>query len=109
SLLARESGDESCRLAVSVYCYDIRKWIGAYAAALGGLDALVFSGGIGEHAPTVRARICTDLEFLGVDIDEQRNAANAPVISTAAARVVVHMIPADEEVVIAEAAHRLLH
>jgi acetate kinase len=108
-LLAREASDESCRLAVSIYCYQIKKRIGAYAAALGGLDALVFSGGIGEHAPSVRARICSGLGFLGVDIDEQKNAASAPLISTSAAQVAVHVIPADEEVVIAQAAYRLLH
>jgi acetate kinase len=108
-LLAREASDESCRLAVSIYCYEIKKRIGAYAAALGGLDVLVFSGGIGEHAPIVRARICSGLEFLGVDIDEANNTANAPVISTSTARVAVHVIPTDEEVVIAKAAYRLLH
>ncbi|HEV3214498.1 MAG TPA: acetate/propionate family kinase [Vicinamibacterales bacterium] len=108
-LLAREAGDEACRLAVSIYCYEIVKRTGAYAAALGGLDALVFSGGIGEHAPIVRATICTGLEFLGTDIDERLNAGNAPMISTPTSRVAVHVIPTDEEVVIAEAAHQLLH
>jgi acetate kinase len=107
-LLAREASDEGCRLAVSIYCYEIMKRIGAYAAALAGLDALVFSGGIGEHLAIVRARICTGLEFLGVDIDDRRNAENAPVISTSTSRVAVHVIPTDEEVVIAEAACRLL-
>jgi acetate kinase len=94
---------------VSIYCYEIKKRIGAYAAALGGLDVLVFSGGIGEHAPSVRARICSGLEFLGVDIDAENNTANAPVISKSPARVAVHVIPTDEEVVIAKAAYRLLH
>jgi len=108
-LLAREASDESCRLAVSIYCYEIKKRIGTYAAALGGLDVLVFSGGIGEHAPSVRARICSGLEFLGVDIDAENNTANAPVISKSPARVAVHVIPTDEEVVIAKAAYRLLH
>jgi acetate kinase len=107
-LLARETADESCRIAVSIYCYEIKKRIGAYAAALGGLDALVFSGGIGEHAGTVRSRICGSLEFLGVEIDEGKNAANAPVISTSSARVVVHVIPTDEELVIARAGSQLL-
>jgi acetate kinase len=107
-LLAREASDELCRLAVSIYCYEIKKRIGAYAAALGGLDVLVFSGGIGEHAPVVRARICSGLEFLGVDIDDEKNSDNAPLISTSAARVAVHVIPTDEEVVIAQAAYRLL-
>jgi acetate kinase len=108
-LLAREANDEACRLAVSIYCYEITKRIGAYAAALGGLDALVFSGGIGEHAPIVRARICGGLEFLGMELDDRRNAENAPVISTPTARIAVHVIPADEEVVIAQAAYQLLH
>jgi len=108
-LLAREANDEACRLAVSMYCYEITKRIGAYAAALGGLDALVFSGGIGEHAPIIRARICRGLEFLGIDVDDRHNGENAPVISTATARVAVHVIPTDEEMVIAQAAYQLLH
>ena len=58
------------RLAVDIFCYQVRKWIGAFAAALGGLDTLVFSGGIGEHAPPVRARICGELSFLGVELDD---------------------------------------
>src|ERR1700674_4667677 len=86
-LLARQADDEACRLAVSIYCYEIMKRTGAYAAALGGLDALVFSGGIGEHAPIVRATICTGLEFLSIDIDDHPNAENAPVISRSTARV----------------------
>jgi acetate kinase len=107
-LLAREANDEACRLAVSIYCYEITKRIGAYAAALGGLDTLVFAGGIGEHVPIVRARICAGLEFLGIAIDDGKNAENAPVISTSTARVAVHVIPTDEEVVIAQAAYPLL-
>jgi acetate kinase len=107
-LLAREATDERCRLAVSIYCYEITKRLGAYAAALGGLDALVFSGGIGEHADAVRARVCSGLEFLGVEIDDDLNAAAGPVISTPASGVAVHVIPTDEEVVIAEAANDLL-
>src|SRR6185503_20218245 len=101
-LLAREASDEACRLAVSIYCYEITKRIGAYAAALGGLDTLVFAGGIGEHVPIVRARICAGLEFLGIEIDDGKNAENAPVISASTARVDVHVIPTDEEVVIAQ-------
>ena len=108
-LLAREATDDACRLAVSIYCYEITKRIGAYAAALGGLDAIVFSGGIGEHAPAVRARICGGLEFLGISLDERHNAENAAMISTSTSRVAVHVIPTDEEVVIAAAAYQLLH
>jgi acetate kinase len=107
-LIAHEADDQSCRLAVSIYCYEIKKRIGAYAAALGGLDHLVFSGGIGEHAALVRARICAGLEFLGIEIDPRHNAANAALISTAAAQVGVHVIPSDEEVVIARAVCHLL-
>jgi acetate kinase len=108
ALLEREGTDSQARLAVDLYCYRIRKTIGAYAAALGGLDTLVFSGGIGEHASTVRARICDGLGFLGVEIDTERNARHAAVISTDHARVLVRLIPTDEELVIARAAYRLL-
>jgi acetate kinase len=107
-LIEREDADSAARLAVDLYCYRIRKTIGAYAAALGGLDTLIFSGGIGEHASAVRARICEGLGFLGVEIDAARNARHAAVISTDHARVVVRVIPTDEELVIARAAHRLL-
>lgn len=107
-LLAREHDDDSCRLAVAIYCYAIRKQIGAYAAALDGLEALVFAGGIGEHAATVRARICDGLRFLGVALDERRNTANERVISTNESRVAVHVIPTDEEAVIADAGYTLL-
>jgi acetate kinase len=106
-LLAREASDSRCRLAVSIYCYEIKKRIGAYAAALGGIDALVFSGGIGEHSPVVRARICDGLEWLGVELDERLNVENAAMISSAGARVAVHVIAADEERVIAESGYRL--
>ena len=108
-LLARESTDEPCRLAVAIYCYEIRKRIGAFAAALGGLDAVVFSGGVGEHAPVVRARICEGLEFLGIVLALDRNDANAFVISAPGSPVAVHVIATDEEIVIARAAHALLH
>jgi acetate kinase len=107
-LLAREASDEGCRLAVAIYCYEIRKRIGAYAAALGGIDALVFSGGVGEHAPIVRARICSGLTFLGIEVDDRHNEQGAPLISTASSRVAIHVIPADEELVIAQAAYQLI-
>ena len=107
-LLAREATDESARLAVAIYCYEIKKRIGGFAAVLGGLDALVFSGGIGEHAPAVRARICEGLAFLGVALDPGRNAGSAFLISSGDSRVAVHVIAADEEIVIAQAAYHLL-
>jgi acetate kinase len=107
-LLERERTDEACRLAVDMYAYQIKKWIGAFAAALGGLETLVFSGGIGEHAPEVRRRICQGLEFLGVRIDQARNAANSDVISIADAPVAVRVIPTDEELMIAQAVYEVL-
>src|SRR5664280_3004158 len=75
-LLDREAQDVRAAEAVALFCYQVKKWIGAFAAALGGLDTLVFAGGIGENAPTVRARICDGLGFLGVKLEEKQNAAN---------------------------------
>ena len=100
-LLALQATDPRAASAVDVFCYQARKWVGSLAAALGGLDAIVFSGGIGEHAPEVRARVCHGLEFLGVQLDPAANAANAPVISTPSSSVDVRVIPADEELIIA--------
>jgi len=100
-LLEREATDERAAEAVAMFCYHVRKWIGAFAAALGGLDTLVFSGGIGENAPVVRARICDGLGFLGIELDEKLNASNAGLISRAAGRVAVRVIRTDEELMIA--------
>jgi acetate kinase len=102
-LLDRESSDVRAAEAIAVFCYQVKKWIGAFAAALGGLDTLVFAGGIGEHAPAVRARICDGLEFIGVELDSARNAANGGAISATSGRVAVRVIHTDEEHVIAEA------
>jgi acetate kinase len=88
--------------------YGIKKAIGAFAAALGGIDTLVFSGGIGEHAPEIRDRICEGLAFLGISIDAERNRMDGPVISVPDTRVTVRVISTDEELMIARAAHRLL-
>jgi acetate kinase len=107
-LLERESQDVRAAEAVALFCYQIRKWIGAFAAALGGLDTLVFAGGIGENAPAVRARICDGLAFLGVEIEEKRNVTNAGVISTETSRVAVRVMHTDEEVVIARSVCRVL-
>jgi len=100
-LLAREAHDVRAAEAVALFCYDARKWIGALSAVLEGLDTLVFSGGIGENAPEIRSRICAGLEFLGVRLDETRNAAGAAVISAADAAVTVRVIRTDEEAEIA--------
>lgn len=103
-LLRRRRHDRRAALAVALFCYQVRKTIGAYAAARGGLDRLVFTGGIGEHAPPVRAEICAGLEFLGVELDRAANRGNASRISVGSARVAVYVAPADEERIIAEAA-----
>jgi acetate kinase len=101
-LLQREVDDVRAREAVDLFCYQTRKWIGAFAAALGGLDTLVFAGGIGERAAAVRTRICDGLEFLGVSLDSDRNDRHASLISTDAGRVAVRVIPTDEEQMMAQ-------
>jgi acetate kinase len=107
-LLRREPADLRAAEAIELFCYQARKWIGSFAAVLGGLDVLVFSGGIGENAAVVRDRICAGLGFLGVEIDPRRNSRNAPVISATAARVKVRVIHTDEEVMIARSVTRVL-
>jgi acetate kinase len=107
-LLERESSDPRAADAIALFCYQTKKWIGAYAAALGGLETLVFAGGIGENAPTIRARICEGLGFLGIELDEKQNAANAGTISRTASRVAVRVIHTDEEMVIARAVNQTL-
>jgi acetate kinase len=107
-LLAKEADDPRAAEAVALFCYQAKKFIGAYAAALGGVDTLVFAGGIGEHASPVRARICDGLGFLGIVVDPQRNLANAPLISPNGARVSVHVIATNEELMIAKATSSLL-
>jgi len=108
-LLELEMQDVRAAEAVALFCYQVKKWIGAYAAALGGLDTLVFAGGIGEYAPTVRARICEGLEFLGIELDEKRNTANEGVISKDATRVAVRVIHTDEEMMIAKSVSSVLN
>jgi acetate kinase len=107
-LLEQESDDVRAAEAVALFCYQIKKWIGAYSAALGGLDTLVFAGGIGENAPVIRGRICNGLEFLGIEIEEKQNAANEGVISAAGSRVAVRIIRTDEELMIAKMVCRVL-
>jgi len=101
-LLGLEKEDIRAAEAISLFCYQTRKWIGAFAAVLGGLDTLVFAGGIGENSPIVRSIICENLEFLGIELDEKRNKANAPIISTNTSKTVVRMIHTDEEWMIAK-------
>lgn len=107
-LLRLEGQDTRAADAVAIFCYQIKKWIGAFAAALGGIDTLVFAGGIGENAPAVRARICEGLEFLGIELNSERNDANAPQISADESRVDVRVIHTDEELMIAKSIVRTL-
>ncbi|MBK7645041.1 MAG: acetate/propionate family kinase [Planctomycetes bacterium] len=102
-LLALEAHDVRAAEAVALFCYQAKKWIGSFAAALGGLDTLVFAGGIGEHAPLVRERICTGLGFLGIELDPARNAQDAALISASTGRVAVRVIHTDEELMLARA------
>jgi len=101
-LLERETSDVRAAEAVALFCYQVKKCIGSFAAALGGLDTLVFAGGIGESTPVVRARICSGLAFLGLELDATRNMAGEGVISTGKAGVIVRVMQTDEESMIAQ-------
>ena len=105
-LLAQEAGDVRAAEAVALFCYQVKKWIGSFVAALGGLDTLVFAGGIGENSPLVRARICEGLSVLGIELNDSRNAQTAGVISTNASRATVRVLRTDEELMIARAVCR---
>jgi acetate kinase len=107
-LLDHETQDARAADAVAMFCYQVKKWIGAFAAALGGLDTLVFAGGIGENAPRVRTRICDGLGLFGIELEERRNAAGEGVISAATSRVAVRVIHTDEELMIARSVTGLL-
>jgi acetate kinase len=100
-LLERESADPRAAEAIGLFCYRAKKYLGAYVAALGGLDLLVFTGGMGIHAPAIRERICSGLDLLGIALDSARNRSNAPVISGNDSRVKVRVIKTDEELMIA--------
>jgi acetate kinase len=105
-LLDREGTDARAREAIDMFCYQAKKWIGAFAAALSGVDSLVFAGGIGENSAPVRRRICDGLQFLGIDIDDALNQRHAALISSG--RVAVRVIRTDEESVIADLTRRVL-
>jgi acetate kinase len=107
-LLSRRHTDFRAAEAVTLFCYRTKTALGAMAAALGGLDTLVFAGGIGASSPDARDLICAGMEFLGIVLDENSNAICAPVISARAARVAVRVIPTDEELIIARTAAELL-
>ncbi|HLK54540.1 MAG TPA: acetate/propionate family kinase, partial [Candidatus Angelobacter sp.] len=101
TLLQRRDRDPFAALAIQMFCYQVRKFIGAYAAALGGLDTLVFTGGIGERAAPIREEICSGLEFLGIQLDLKANAENASIISNANAKCTVRVMVTDEDLMIA--------
>ncbi|MFT5904462.1 MAG: acetate kinase [Cryomorphaceae bacterium] len=103
-LLDIEATDIRAAEAVAMFCYQVKMRIGSFAAALGGLDSLVFSGGIGENSPVIRERICDGLGFLGIELNEFRNTRSAAVISTDAGQTTVRVIPTDEELMIARSA-----
>jgi acetate kinase len=107
-LLDREATEPNAAEAIELFCYQARKYAAAMAAAAGGLDTLVFAGGIGERAAPIRARICAGLEFLGVGIDSGRNASHASVISRDQSPVCVRVIRTDEEITIAAETLRAL-
>lgn len=107
-LLAIAPEDPRAVQALDLFCYQLRKNIGALAAALSGLDTLVFAGGIGENSPAIRSRICSSLQFLGLELDPHRNEKSEPVISSRDSRVAVRVIPTDEETMLARHARRLL-
>ncbi len=108
-LITSESTDQRAAEAIELFCYQTKKWIGAYAAVLGGLDTLVFSGGIGEHTPEIRDRICQGLQFLGIELEETRNAKNGAIISTDKSKVDVRVMKTNEEVMIARLVCQVLN
>ena len=102
------SDDPRAQLAIDLYCYRIRRELGSLAAALGGLDAIVFTAGIGENSPAIRARVCRDAAWLGVELDAAANAQGGPRISAAGSRVAVWSIPTNEELMIARHTRRVI-
>jgi len=107
-LLAKEASEPHAAQAIALFCYQAKKFLGALAAILGGLDLLVFTAGIGEHAPSIRARICEGLEWLGIHLDADRNQANAPVISSATSAAVVRVVKTNEELMLARHTREVL-
>ncbi|MBC7695521.1 MAG: acetate/propionate family kinase [Burkholderiales bacterium] len=101
-LLQLQKNDENAAAAVEFFCYQCIKWIGAFTAILGGLDTLIFSGGIGEHAPEIRERICEKLKFLGLELDQSKNINNDRIISKEETKISVRVIKTNEEIMIAQ-------
>jgi len=107
-LLKLQDSDSRAHEAVELFCYQIQKWIGSYFVVLGGLDTIVFSGGIGEHSPEIRSQICDGLVCLGIELDEIKNMNNEPIISTSTSRVCVRVIKTNEELMMARMACRII-
>ena len=108
-LMKAEQTDSQAAEAIELFCYQTKKWIGSFAVVLGGLDTLVFSGGIGEHSPEVRSKICDSLKFLGIELDEIKNMNNEAIISTEESKVNVRVIKTNEEVMIARLVNDILN
>lgn len=107
----KEHDDRRVRLAVEIFCYRARKYVGAYLAAMGGADAVVFTGGIGENSPDVRARICSEMEWAGLHVDAQKNqetVGREGLITTQDSRLLAYAIPTDEELLIARDTVRVI-
>jgi acetate kinase len=107
-LLRAASTDSRADDAIGAFCYQIRKVVGGYAAALDGIDALVFTAGIGERSPEIRARICEGCEFIGIEIDPNLNSENAWTISTTRSKVVIRTVKTNEEAMIARHARQTM-
>ena len=102
---AAAEGDERAILSLKMYDYRVRKYIGAYAAAMGGVDILIFTGGVGENSSETRENICKDLEFIGIEFDKPKNdgvRGKEMIISKKASKVLVMIVPTNEELVIAK-------
>ena len=108
-LMEVEDTNGNAKDAIELFCYQTKKWIGSFTAVLGGLDTLVFSGGIGEHSPEVRSKICDNLEFLGIELDEIKNMNNEAIISTEKSKVTARVITTNEEVMIAKLINNVLN
>ena len=100
--LLQQKDNKDAALAIDIFCYQIKKYIGAYTAALSGLDILVFSGGIGENAYEIRTQICEDLGYLNIELNEEKNNKNERQISTDNSAAKVYVIPTSEELMIAK-------
>ena len=108
-LMEVEATNRNAKEAIELFCYQTKKWIGSFTTVLGGLDTLIFSGGIGEHSPEVRSKICDGLGFLGIDLDEIKNMNNEAIISVEESKVTVRVITTNEEVMIARLVNDMLN